>query len=96
MELCSMLCGSLDGRRVWGRMDTCICMVEPLSCSSETITTLLTGYMPRQNVFGVKILKLKKEMSLWKLFIEFNYKRSFLVQKGSVSPLKQIVGNVTF
>ena len=52
--------------------------------------------MPRQNVFGVKILKLKKEMSLWKLFIEFNYKRSFLVQKGSVSPLKQIVGNVTF
>ena len=26
MELCSMLCASLDGRRVWGRMDTCIHM----------------------------------------------------------------------
>ena len=26
MELCSMLCGSLDERGVWGRMDTCICM----------------------------------------------------------------------
>ena len=25
-ELCSMLCGSLDGRRVWGRMDTCVCV----------------------------------------------------------------------
>ena len=23
MELCSMLCASLDRRRVWGRMDTC-------------------------------------------------------------------------
>ena len=30
-ELCSMLCGSLDGREVWGRMDTCICMTESLS-----------------------------------------------------------------
>ena len=27
-ELSSMLCGSLDGRGVWGRMDTCICMAE--------------------------------------------------------------------
>ena len=27
-ELCSMLCGSLDGRGVWGGMDTCICMTE--------------------------------------------------------------------
>ena len=24
MELCSMLCGSLDGSGVWGRMDTCM------------------------------------------------------------------------
>ena len=27
-ELCSILCGSLDGRGVWGRMDTCICTAE--------------------------------------------------------------------
>ena len=26
MELCSMLCGSLYGTGVWGRMDTCVCM----------------------------------------------------------------------
>ena len=27
---CSMLCGSLDGRGVWGRVDICICMAESL------------------------------------------------------------------
>ena len=68
------------GGGVGERLDPCICVAESLCCPPETITTLLTGYMPRQNVFGVKKLKLKKEMSLWKLFIEFNYKRSFLVQ----------------
>ena len=39
-ELCSILCGSLDGRGVWGRMNTCICMAESLCCPPETITTL--------------------------------------------------------
>ena len=38
--------GSLDDRGVWRRMDTCICMAEPLHCPPETITTLLTGYTP--------------------------------------------------
>ena len=33
---CSMLCGSLDGRGVSGRMETCICMAESLHCSPET------------------------------------------------------------
>ena len=42
---CSMLCGCLDGSRVWGRMDTCICMAESLHCSPETLTTLLIGYL---------------------------------------------------
>ena len=49
MELCSVLCGSLDGRGVRGRMDTCIFMAESLHCSPETITTSLTGYTPTQN-----------------------------------------------
>ena len=39
-----MLCGSLDGRGVWGRMDTYLCMVESLHCSAETITTFSIGY----------------------------------------------------
>ena len=65
MELCSVVCSSLDRRGVWGRMDTCICicirmyvyvyidrqidMAESFCCSPEIITTLLIGYMPMQN-----------------------------------------------
>ena len=41
-------------RGVWGRMDTYICMAESLHCSPEIMTTLLIGYIPIQNVFGVK------------------------------------------
>ena len=48
-----MLRGSLDGKEVWGRMDTCVCMAEPgqlygqpVCCPPETITTLLIGYTP--------------------------------------------------
>ena len=44
MELCSMLCASLNGRGFWGRMDTCICMTESFWCSPKTITTLLISY----------------------------------------------------
>ena len=57
MEPCSMLCGSLDGRGFWKRMDTCTCMAESLHCSPETITTLLIDYLPIQNDFGVKKIK---------------------------------------
>ena len=44
-----MLCHSLDGRGVWGRMNSCICMTKSLHCSPETITTLLIGYSQIQN-----------------------------------------------
>ena len=44
MELYSMLCVSLDGRGVWERMDTCMCIAESLCCSPETLTALLMGY----------------------------------------------------
>ena len=46
-----MLCDSLDGKGVWGRMDTCICMAESLCCPPETITTLLVSHTPIQNFF---------------------------------------------
>ena len=39
-ELCSMLCDSFE-RRVWGKIDTCICMAKSLHCSPESITALL-------------------------------------------------------
>ena len=45
MELCSVLCGNLDGR---GRMEACIRMAESLHCSHETLTTLVIGYSPIQ------------------------------------------------
>ena len=48
-EFCSMLCGSLDGRGLWERMDSCICMAESFCCLPVTITTLLIDYTPTQN-----------------------------------------------
>ena len=51
--LCSTLYGSLDGRGVWGRMDTyiyvCVCLAESIHCSPKTITTLLTSCTPTEN-----------------------------------------------
>ena len=49
MKPCLMLFGSLDGRGVWGRKDTSICVAESLCCSPETITILLIVYTPIQN-----------------------------------------------
>ena len=49
MELCSMLCGSLDERGVWGRVDTCMCMAEYLHSEPETSTALLIRYASMQN-----------------------------------------------
>ena len=34
-ELGSVLCASLDGRGVWRRMDTCVCMAEALCYAPE-------------------------------------------------------------
>ena len=48
MELCLVLHDSLDGRGVWGRVDTCRCMAESLYCPPETIPTVLIGYTPIQ------------------------------------------------
>ena len=43
-----MLGGSLDGRGVWGRMDTCMYGWDPL-LSTWNYHTLLIGYTPVQN-----------------------------------------------
>ena len=48
-ELSSIVCDSLDGRGVWRRMDTWICMADSLWYSPETVTALLIGYAPIQN-----------------------------------------------
>ena len=36
-----MLCGSLEGKGAWGRMDIFVPMAESLCCLPETITALL-------------------------------------------------------
>ena len=41
-------------RGVWGRIVTSICTAESLHCSPEITITLLTDYIPVQNVFAVK------------------------------------------
>ena len=63
MELCSKLCTSLDGRRVWGRMDTCTWMAESFLCSPVTTSTLLIGYTPIQNK-KFKVWKKRKQLRL--------------------------------
>ena len=40
-ELCSILWNSLNGKRIWKRIDTCICTTESLCYTPETNTTLL-------------------------------------------------------
>ena len=42
---CSVLRASLDGHRLQGRMDTCMCTAESLCCSPKTTVTLLIGYI---------------------------------------------------
>ena len=49
IEHYSVLCSNLDGRGLWGRIDTYICMAETLHCSPEITTTLLIGYTSIQN-----------------------------------------------
>ena len=56
MGLYSVLCGSLGGTGVWGRMDTCLRMAESLCCSPETTTISLISYTPIQN----------KKFKVWK------------------------------
>ena len=64
-QLCSILCGSLGGRGVWGRTNTHLCTAESFCCPLETIATLLIPYTPIQNkkfFFFLKfILKKKKK-----------------------------------
>ena len=42
-----VLQGSLEEGGFWGKIDPCICVSEPPSCSHEMITTLLVGCTPK-------------------------------------------------
>ena len=73
-ELCSMCCGSLDGRGVWWRIDTCICKAESFCRSSEMITTLLIGYSQIQNK------KLKKKEQKYQIKHKMFYSKTEVVR----------------
>ena len=40
-----MLCGSLDGREVWGKMDTCVRVTESFLCLPETVLFLFLALL---------------------------------------------------
>ena len=69
--LCSVLCGALDGREIWRRMDTCLCVAESLGCSPETLPTLFIGYTQH------KIKSLKKKPTMLKLKFPINHMPEF-------------------
>ena len=54
-----MLRDSLDGRGAWGRVDTFMCMAEPLRCLPEAITILLICYTQYKIKRFTKLQKLK-------------------------------------
>jgi len=54
MELCSRFCASLAWRADLGTMDTWVVYTESLGHSPEAMATVLSGYIPTQNAFGVK------------------------------------------
>ena len=73
MEIYSVLCGKLDGRGVWGRINACVCMAKSLCCSPETIMTLLISYT--QN----KIKSLKKVQAIVSIFFSLMTLRQYLL-----------------
>ena len=49
-ELCSMSCGSLDGRGVWGGMDTCVCVAESLKWSTLSDQNISDHLYPKYKI----------------------------------------------
>ena len=74
LELCSVSCGSLDGRGVQGRMDIYICMAKSHRYSPEISTTLFTGYTDIQNKkLKRNRLSLKKKLTSGYVVCQLNY-----------------------
>ena len=45
-ELGSIFCNNRNGKRIWERIDICICISESLCCTPDTNTTLLINCTP--------------------------------------------------
>ena len=55
-ELCSVLCGSLDGKGFGGEW-TRVYMADPLCCSPETITALFVNWLYPNIIQNYKLKK---------------------------------------
>ena len=60
-ELCTIYCDNLYGKRIWKRIDLCICITEWLCCMAEIITTLYTNYTSIKHFQKLKKIKIKKK-----------------------------------
>ena len=82
-----MLCGSLDGKRVSGRMDMCICMTESLNCPPKThnIVNQLYSDTKLTVVFFKKQTNKQKKQIMEKLEKE----KAFSAEKAVNSGLKE-------
>ena len=68
-----MLSGSLDGKGVFERMDTDICMPESLCCPLKIITTLLINHIPIYGwmwELGYKESWVPKNWCFWTMVLE--------------------------
>ena len=92
MELCSMLCGSLDGRAVWGRMDMCI-WLSPFPVRLKLSHFLIIGCTPIQNKKfkkqSHKLLQVKQSTfvgipNLWGAYLCLCCKMPLSSMKGNV------------
>ena len=65
MELWSMLCASMEGKGVWGRMDTGVCVAESLCCKRrERLPTPVLQPGEFHGLYGHKELDTTKQLSL--------------------------------
>ena len=84
-KLCSMFCGSLDGRADWGKMDTCICTAESLHCSPEIVTTLIINYTPNKKFERER----KKRVSLKELLTPLHNPRDSRLDRSCLHSFLQ-------
>ena len=84
-----MLYGSLNGRGIWGRIDTCIYMTVSLWCPPETIIMLLISYTPiENNKFFFFFFKEMMKVDILTLFVILGGMLSFIIRMLAQESLK--------
>ena len=72
-----ILCNNQNGKTIWRRIDTCICITESLCCTPEINTTLLINYTPirfKKTAEGLKIFQFYNKLYFprWEISWVFN------------------------